>query len=193
MADENKDKDNGEQEDKNNSKQEVPNVLEKQRCPMCMENTLTLTEAEKEIPYFGNVFLFSMNCSNCKYFKADIEAAEKKEPSKYTIDVSGDNDMKIRVVKSADATVKILRIMTITPGPASNGYVTNIEGILNRAKTMLENVRDDAEDKSERKKAKSMIKKLQDVVLGRDKIKIILDDPSGNSSIISDKAVKSKI
>ena len=50
-------------------------ILENQKCPMCLKNTLTLMECEKDIPYFGKVFLFSMSCSNqeCKYHKADLE------------------------------------------------------------------------------------------------------------------------
>ncbi len=166
-----------------------------QRCPMCMKETLQLIEAERDIPYFGKIFLFSMDCSNseCNYHKADVEAAEKNDPAKYVIEVSGDKDMSIRVVKSAEATVKLPHIMSIEPGPASNGYVTNIEGILNRAKVMLEKARDDAEDDDDRRKAKNMIKKLQNVMWGSEKLKITIEDPTGNSAIISDKAVKSKM
>ena len=170
-------------------------ILENQKCPMCMKNTLTLMESEKDIPYFGKVYLFSMSCTNkeCNYHKADIEAGERRDSCKYTLDVKNEDDLKIRVVKSAEAVVKIPRIMTIEPGSASNGYVTNIEGILNRVKVMLEKARDNAEEKTERKKAKNMLKKVQDAIWGRGEIKIIIEDKSGNSAIISDKAVKSKI
>ena len=102
--------------------------LDGQPCPMCNKNTLTLIEQEREIPYFGVVYLFSMNCKGCGYHKADIEAAEKKDPCKYTLDVKTEEDLKIRIVKSGEATLKIPRIMTISPGPASNGYITNVEG-----------------------------------------------------------------
>ena len=66
--------------------------LGNQPCPMCKEKTLTLSEDEKDIPYFGKVYIFSMSCSNCKYHKADIEAAEEKEPCKYAIEVSGEEE-----------------------------------------------------------------------------------------------------
>ncbi|MBS3121647.1 ZPR1 zinc finger domain-containing protein [Candidatus Woesearchaeota archaeon] len=170
-------------------------ILENQKCPICLKNTMTLTESEKDIPYFGKVYLFSMDCNNteCKYHKADIESAEQKEPCKFTIDVNGEADMKIRIVKSGEATVKIPRIITITPGPASNGYVTNIEGILNRVKVMVEKARDDAEDEDDKQKAKAMLKKINRVIWGSESLKIIIEDPSGNSAIISDKAVKGKL
>jgi len=171
-------------------KEQQPDIVTGEKCPMCMKNTLTLMEQEREIPYFGKVYLFSMTCDNCKYHKADVECVEKHPKAKYTLEVKKEEDLKIRVVKSGEATVKIPRIMTITPGSASNGYVTNIEGILNRVKVMLEKTRDAAEDKSARKKAKNMLKKVQDALWGRGELKVIIEDPTGNSAIISDKAVK---
>lgn len=170
-----------------------PDVLEGETCPICHEKKLSVMEQEKEIPYFGKVYLFSMNCSNCKYHKADIECIEKHDPSRYTVEVSSEDDLKIRIVRSSQATVKIPRIVEITPGPSSNGYVTNVEGILNRVKKQMETARDGSEDKTERKKAKSMLKKLQDTLWGRSSLKIIIDDPTGNSAIISDKAKKEKL
>ena len=167
--------------------------LEKQPCPVCGKNTLTLIESEDNIAYFGKVYLFSMDCSNCKYKKADIEAAEQKEPSKYTIEINSEKDMSIKIVKSSEATVKIPHIITITPGPASQGYITNVEGLLNRVKDAVQSAMDAEEDKDDVKKARKLIKKVNRVIWGSEKLKIILEDPSGNSAIISDKAVKTKL
>ena len=170
-----------------------PETMPGQTCPLCYKKTLTLTEEDAEVPYFGKVFIFSMTCSNCKYHKADIEAAEKKEPCKYTFEINNENDMKVRVVKGSGATVKIPHITTITPGPASQGFVTNIEGILNRVKYQIETARDTAEDNSDKKKAKNLLKKLMKIMWGQEKQKIIIEDPSGNSAIISDRAEKSTL
>jgi len=170
-----------------------PSVIGGQECPVCHAKTLTLTEAEKEVPYFGKMYLFSMSCSSCKYHKADVEAAEKHEPARWTIEISGKDDMSIRVVKSSTADVKIPFVTTIESGPGSNGYITNIEGILGRVKRIVEDIRDNAEDKSERKKAKNILKKLQKAEWGTEKLKIIIEDKEGNSAIISEKAVKSKL
>ena len=172
---------------------EKTDELDKQPCPICSQKALTLMEREEEIPYFGKVYIFSMNCSNCKFHKADVEAIEEKEPAKYTIEISGEEDIKIRIVKSSEATVKIPHVTTITPGPASIGYVSNIEGILNRVKHQIEVLRDESEEKSDKKKAKNLLKKLQKVMWGQETLKIIIEDPSGNSAIISDKAVVEKL
>ena len=150
-------------------------------------------EAEKDIPYFGRVFLFSMDCESCGYHKADVEPAEQKEPTKHTVEISTEDDMSIRIIKSSSATIKIPHITTIEPGPASNGYVTNIEGVLNRVKNQLQGFKKDDEDKSVRDKAKRMLKKIDRVMWGKEKLKMSIEDPQGNSAIISEKAVVKKL
>ena len=164
--------------------------FEQQSCPLCHEKALILTERETEVPYFGKVYLFSMTCSSCKYHKADVESTEQKEPVKFEFEISSEDDMKVRVVKSAEATVKLPHLATISPGPAAQGYVTNIEGILNRVKYQIEAAKEAEEDK---KKAKNLLKKLLNITWGKEKQKIIIEDPSGNSAIISDKAVKNSL
>lgn len=165
---------------------EEPNKI----CPMCSEKGLQLSEIEREIPYFGKVYMFSMTCPKCKYHLADIEAAEQKEPSKYTFEISSEEDMKVRIVKSSRATIKLPNITAITPGPASQGYISNIEGVLNRVKHEVETLRDMEEDDEAKKKCKNMLKKILRITWGQEKQKIIIEDPGGNSAIISDKAVK---
>ena len=49
------------------------------------------------------------------------------------------------------------------------------------------------DDDAAKKKAKNMIKKLNNVILGREPLKIIIEDQTGHSAIISDKAQKSKL
>ncbi|MBN2454261.1 ZPR1 zinc finger domain-containing protein [Candidatus Woesearchaeota archaeon] len=164
-----------------------------QECPVCQKKTLMLRESEDEIPYFGKVYMFSMSCSSCRFHKADVESAEQRDPVKCSIEISGDKDASIRIVKSGQATVKIPHIVTIEPGVAANGYITNVEGLLNRVKHQLEATRDEAEDPAEKKKAKNMLKKISRALYGSDKLKIIIEDPSGNSAIISDKAVVEKL
>lgn len=167
--------------------------FEHQPCPLCHEKTLILTERETEVPYFGKVYLFSMTCDNCKYHKADVEAIEQKEPARYEFEISSEDDMKVRVVKSSEAIVKLPHLAVITPGPVSQGYVTNIEGILNRVKYQVEAAKEMEEDEEDKKKAKNLLKKITRIVWGQEKQKLIIEDPSGNSAIISDKAVKSPL
>lgn len=168
--------------------------IEHEACPICKTKNLTLTEDEIEIPYFGKVFIFSMQCSNCKYSISDIEAAEQKEPCKYEIEVNSDKDMSIRIVKSSQATIKIPQLkMSMTPGPASIGFISNIEGLLDKFKEIIESEKETAEEDEIKTHAKNLLKKLWKIKLGDIPVKIIIEDPSGNSAIISEKAVKSKL
>jgi len=178
----------------NTETKDTSEVLDGEMCPFCHEKKLVLMDMKKDIPFFGTSYIFSMDCSGCGYHKADIEADTPKEPCKYTIEISSEEDMKIRVVKSSSANVKIPHVGDIMSGPSSNGYVTNIEGILNRMLKQLEIIRDNEEEEEEsRKKAKNMIKKLHRVIWGQERQKLSIEDPTGNSAIISDKAMKEKL
>jgi len=168
--------------------------LEKQPCPFCHTKNLTLNQEETDIPFFGKTFVFSMDCSNCKYHKSDVESAELKDPVKITFTVENAKDMNIRVVKSSAATVKIPQMrMDVRPGPAANGFITNIEGVLDRFEKVIEEERDTAEDDKVKKHAKNLLKKLRKVKWGDMPLKVVIEDPTGNSAIISDKAVVEKL
>jgi len=178
--------------------EEESDIIDGQECPVCHQKTVVLTEQTRKIP-FGDkeveVYLFSLTCHNeeCKYHTSDLEFSEGQEPVKFTIEVESEDDMKIRIVKSAEATVKIPHIITIESGPQSQGYITNVEGLFKRIQNIIEQARDSAEDEEDRKKAKNLLKKITNIMWGREKQKIIIEDKTGNSAIISPKAVKSKL
>ena len=167
--------------------------LKGQKCSICEKDELTLSEELIEIPHFGKVFVFSMVCGACGYKKSDLEPEESKEPCKYTLEVTSEEDLSIKIVKSGEARVKIPHIITMEPGPASNGFITNVEGLLQKVREIIEDSVQNEEDTSDKKKAKNLIKKLDAVMLGRETLKIIIEDESGHSAIISDKAQKSKL
>ena len=159
---------------------------------MRQENT-ELNRVRNRNTLLRKVFVFSMFCDSCKYKKADVEAAEQHEPSRYTLEVKTKEDLNARVIKSSEATVKIPYVGDITPGPASEGYVTNVQGILQRMKEQIEHIRDSEENEEMKTKCKNMIKKIQRIEGNTEVIKLIIEDPTGNSAIISDNAKKEKL
>ncbi|NQV91656.1 ZPR1 zinc finger domain-containing protein [Candidatus Woesearchaeota archaeon] len=167
--------------------------IKDQECPFCGERKAILREEDIEIPFFGRVYVLSMECEACGTRKSDVEPADPKEPCKYTLEVTSEDDLNIKIVKSGQATVKIPRIITMESGPASNGYVTNVEGLFERAKKIIQSAGESEDDPAAKKKAKNLIKKINKILVGREKIKISIEDPSGHSCIVSDKAVKGKI
>lgn len=168
--------------------------LNGQDCMICGKKELTLHEEEVDIPHFGKTFVFGMYCNACGYRKQDLEPAEKHPGCEYTIEIDSEADMSIKIVKASTGTLKIPRIITMEAGENSNGFITNIEGLLERVKKAVQAAADNEEDdKAAKKKAKNMIKKINKVIFGQEKLKIVLSDPEGNSAIISDKVTKKKL
>lgn len=176
-------------------------VLEGEQCPFCHQNTLTLTEDEVDVPFFGLCYVFSMACSNCHYSKADIEAQETREPTKHEFTVEGDEDLKVRVIRSSEGIVKIGKLGGIDPGDGAEGFISNVEGLLNRFKKVVEAQKlspADLEEASEEdvaahEQAREIVKKLNRVLMGSDKLVISIEDPTGNSAIISEKTKITKL
>lgn len=168
--------------------------LENETCPFCKKKALTLMEGEKDIPNFGKYFIYSMKCSNCDYNKSDVEASEKKEPVKYTFEIENKKDLNIMVVKSSEATIKVPGLkITLKPGPATFGYIMNIKDLLQQFKKIIENQRDNEEESAIKKKSKNLLKKIWKIECGDEKLKIIVEDPTGNSIIVSEKVKTEKL
>jgi len=165
-----------------------------EQCPFCNKKTLTLREEEIDVPHFGKTFVFSMTCSECNFNKSDVEAAERKDPVKITFNIEKEEDMKIRIVKSSEASIKVPGLkIDVRPGPASVGFVSNIEGVLDKFQGIIESQRDSTDDAAIKKKAKNLLKKLRKVKWGDQALKIIIEDPSGNSAIVSERAEIKKL
>ncbi|MBI4159181.1 ZPR1 zinc finger domain-containing protein [Candidatus Woesearchaeota archaeon] len=168
-------------------------VIERQECPVCRKKAMQLIQEEKEVPHFGKCYLMSMNCTECLYHSSDIEVEKKDNPKKYEFTITKKEDLNVRVIKSGTATVKIPQLrISVTPGVSSIGYISNIEGVLRRFKKIVEDQRDTAEDLDIKKTAKNLLKKFWKVECGELPLKIIIEDPSGNSAIVSNKSVISK-
>ncbi|USN45374.1 MAG: ZPR1 zinc finger domain-containing protein [Candidatus Woesearchaeota archaeon] len=169
-------------------------VITGQPCPFCMKKTLTLQESERDIPFFGPVFLFSMDCSECSYHKSDVDLGlEKEDPVKLSFDITCEEDMNVRVIRSSFGNIKIPHLGSIEAGETANGFITNVEGILNRLKHQIENIKETTDDEKEKKTAKNLLKKIMRIKWGQESAKLIIEDPTGSSAIISEKTVKTKL
>jgi len=166
-------------------------IIENEKCPMCQKNTLLLYETEQDIPHFGKVLLFGMKCNDteCNYKQNDVEVEKQSEPCKIEFTIQNSKDLNTRVVKSSEASVFIPKLkMDVRPSIAAEGYVSNVEGVLQRFKKILESERDATDEDDVRTKAKNLLKKLWKVECGDEELTIVIEDPSGNSAIISEKA-----
>jgi zinc finger protein len=99
-------------------------------------------------------------------------------------------DLDVRVVRSMSGAIEIPEVgVRIDPGPACEGFVTNVEGVLARIERIVEGTLLWAND-DERERARQILSDIANVRAGAHPITLILQDPRGNSAIISDTAQK---
>jgi zinc finger protein len=105
--------------------------------------------------------------------------------------------LNVRIVRSGSSTIRIPEIgARIDPGLFSDGYVTNIEGILRRFMDILFQILRDLmsnppgeENDARISRTKEIIRILEHTADGDissgNRITLILEDPLGNSAIIN--------
>ena len=70
------------------------------------------------------------------FMDKDLDNLWKKVLAEIETEISRANF--ITLFNTSKIPITLPRFIEITPGPISNGYVTNIEGILNRVKKIIE-------------------------------------------------------
>jgi len=158
-------------------------------CPSC-SNEIEYRYQTEDIPYFSEILIISANCPLCGYRYVDTQLLRDAEPSRYEFSVSEAEDLAVRVVRSMSGTVRIPELgVEIDPGPACDGFVTNVEGVLDRIENVVEGALLWAEGE-ERENAGRLMELIARARAGTLPFTLILDDPRGNSAIVSEKAHK---
>jgi zinc finger protein len=160
-------------------------------CPCCNTEIEYLYQTEN-IPYFSDILIISAVCGSCGYKYVDTQLLKQAEPVRYELPVSSEGDLAIRVVRSMSASLEIPELgVRIDPGPSCQGFVSNVEGVLDRIEQAVRAaVRTGSEEEQEN--ARLLMEKIGSVKDGKFPITLILEDPYGNSVIVSDKAEKTK-
>jgi zinc finger protein len=162
-------------------------------CPLC-HNELVMSWQRDNIPFFGDIMYISAKCQ-CSFRFADTMILSSKEPMRYEMSVEAPEDLDARVIRSTSGTIRIPEMgIIIEPGTVSESYITNIEGILQRVQSVLMTASKWVqEDKEKFTRSQELMYMLEEVIEGRKKITVILEDPLGNSTTISKKAVATKL
>ncbi|MDD3985336.1 MAG: ZPR1 zinc finger domain-containing protein [Methanobacterium sp.] len=166
----------------------------KTHCPVCNgNNTLDMTSKADKIPYFGEVMESTLLCSECGYKHSDTICLEVKEPVKYTLKISKDK-LNTRVVKSQTTTLSIPELgLKVEPGPKSQGYISNVEGVINRFESAINTAMKWAEEKEIQENALKILEKIENVKTGKEKVTLVLEDPFGHSVIVDNDAKHRKL
>ena len=163
-------------------------------CPICnAHQSMEVTTKTEKIPYFGEIMESTLLCSECGYKHSDTICIDQKDPVKYTLIVGKDN-LNARVVKSQSTTITIPEIgLKVEPGPQSQGYVSNVEGVLNRFEKAVKTALSWAEEDYAKKNAVQILEDIERVKNGQKEVTLVLEDPFGHSIVMDEMAVKSEL
>lgn len=162
-------------------------------CPLC-QREMTINWYKDNIPYFEDV-MYITACCECSFRFADTIILTQKEPIKYELVLKQPEDLYAKVVRSTSGTIKIPELgIAVEPGSTSESYITNIEGVLDRILAVVQTatrwVVDEPEKYDHGIKLQNLI---QEAMEGKRELTIIIEDPLGNSAIISDRSISTKL
>lgn len=129
----------------------------------------------------------------CGFRYSDTLIMTQQKPVRYELKVKNRNDLDARVVRSTSGTIRIPELgIDIEPGPASESFVSNIEGVLERVEEILQNVMLwNEKEKTER--AQELLSTLEKIRAGEYEITVVIEDPLGNSAIIAENASRKQL
>ncbi|MEM0022839.1 MAG: ZPR1 zinc finger domain-containing protein [Archaeoglobaceae archaeon] len=161
-------------------------------CPVCGRE-LRLVVTTYEVPFFDKVLLTSISCE-CGFKHADSIVLGEKEPTRFKIRINEKN-LFAKVIRSTSGTIRIPELgVTIEPGPASQAFITNLEGILERVANIVRTLmRWNEGDEEKIRRCESILRRIEDTLVGKDELTLILEDPFGNSLILSDESFREVI
>ena len=144
----------------------------------------------EEIAYFGEHTQVTLSCPGCGWRQTDFIPAEARDGSCQTYHIDTVEDLQVRVIRGSACTVRLLELdLEVRPGSHSTGYVSNIEGVLNRFQEVIDMVgRQAAVD--ENQDAISELNSLTEAMLeirdGHRGATLEFLDPHGHSMILTD-------
>ena len=156
-------------------------------CPSCNAANLNVRSMLYSIPFFNELVIFSMDCPKCHFTHNDVFSAEQRKPSRFTLYVNDPALLRARVVRSGSGTFRFPEFgIDVEPGPAAESFITNVEGILQRAMAVVETAIGFAEKPEERAKGAEILSKMKAARDGEFPFTLVLEDPAGVSGIIPD-------
>ena len=154
-------------------------------CPECnspCETNMKMTN----IPHFKEVVIMATVCESCGHRTNEVKSGGGIEPEgmKIEVTVAGKCDFSRDLLKSETCYLEIPELELEIGPSALGGRFTTVEGILVAIKEQLSNSTAFTGDSSEPEIVKRMevfISELSEVLEGKRKVTLVLDDPAGNS------------
>jgi zinc finger protein len=156
---------------------------------VCTEQGFATRMERLDIPYFGEVLELTYTCSSCGWRRTDLHIVHEKEPVRYRMRVTRPEHLTVRVVRSASCHFEVPELgVRAEPSEAAEAFVSNTEGVLERCASAIRAALNGAEDGETRQRAGELLEKAQRMRDVDEPWTVLLEDPMGNSVIVSDEA-----
>ena len=160
-------------------------------CIVCgFEGGLSMLAHTEEIAYFGEHTQVTLTCPGCGWRQTDFIPAEAREGSCQTYCIDSIEDLQVRVIRGSACTVRLLELdLEVKPGSHSSGYVSNIEGVLNRFQDVIDMVgREAATEENDQAIAEleGLTQAMMEIREGQRQATLELLDPHGHSMILTE-------
>lgn len=157
---------------------------------MCrLTGGLSLLSTNVSVPYFGDALESTLRCDKCGFRHADFMILGQKDPVRLMLHAKDEAALSIRVIRSNSGTIRIPELgFTAEPSALSESFVSNVEGVLTRAKDILLTALDwHKEDPQKVALLEHYIETYDRMMRAEQPFTLIIDDPFGNSAIVSDE------
>ncbi|MBI4053339.1 MAG: ZPR1 zinc finger domain-containing protein [Candidatus Diapherotrites archaeon] len=160
------------------------------QCPQCGGKASSVQIAKK-IPLFGEALFTTITCGKCGFRLSDVFSVETHAPKKFWVEISSAGQIPTKIVRSSSATIRIPELgLSLEPGPMSEGFVSNAEGVLERFRGAVESAKNSSGNPKTKANAQKLLEKIALAENGKLTFTIELLDPFGNSALLG-KHVKS--
>ena len=169
-------------------------------CPICASSgNVNMIAHVDEIPYFGEHTQVTILCHDCGWRQTDFIPAEGKKAGGWSLVIDDEEKLRARVVRSSSCTVCIPELdLQVNPGSSATGYVSNVEGVLNRFQEIIDMVERDLSQQfllaegEQRQALMDQMASLQTMTLtlanlggpDAEAVTLVLLDPHGHSMIL---------
>lgn len=122
-------------------------------------------------------------CSSCGYVHTDVIELEDRGHRTFRFSVDSRDKLNYLVVRSSTCRVEVPEAgLELSPGPFSSGFITTVEGILDRFERAVLVAVPGSEDGRRRKE--NVVRWIRRAKDGKERFTLVLEDPRGISGVI---------
>lgn len=155
-------------------------------CPSCSRDCETNMK-KVEVPYFKEVLLMATSCEVCGYKTNEVRPTKgiSEKGVRYELKMTSAADLTRDILKTHDATISIDELELSMGATTLGGKFTTVEGIISNIREQIISLCPftDSSNNNNATKLEELGRRLQMIKEGEVFVKLILDDPSGNSYI----------